>query len=75
MKDFDEGKKKLFEHQQMMLETNTDALHEQIEIELKNHMDPEELDRSKFYKYRADVTNKTSIVSDFYTKFIASLDN
>jgi hypothetical protein len=60
----------LFKYQQMALEEACELMHQLLEKDLSPFLDTSIVDRSPFYKFKADVTNKMEILRNSYRSFV-----
>ena len=67
--------KNLFEHLQEKLEENTEHLHELVEKPLDEFLTPENLDRSRFYHYKSELTNYYQVTKNFFENLLDGIEN
>lgn len=70
----DETHKNAFEFWQTELEKHCDYLHGLVETNLDCYLDPNILDRSPFYKFKAKLVSYAEATTQYYTNLINGLE-
>jgi len=67
-------KKQLFEHTQTDLENYTQRLHTLVMIDKSRFLDPNEIDKSPFYKWRSNLVNLQEVLIKYKQAVIDDIE-